>query len=552
MTTIKLPDNQKLVDDEITMQRYTIALAYSRMIRALALLAVIAQIILWLLAPQHIQLLVFSAILMPAVLSGLVYPRLHHSGRADLGIAFLITSLITVMALGVFILPELIIALAVAYLLIVNIGSILVAEKMRLWLIAACTIGLFINILVAHRHASFFPTLDPDLSLVLVLVDSTLALVAGGLVVRIIITSQQQQFRQALLAQIEIDRMAAVERAQKDRLETAVTEYTLFVQKVASGDLTTRLSVANVSPAEIDDLYKLGVHLNVMVESLHQMAQQIRAAAAAVLSASLEIQAAASQQVASATEQNAAVTHTVATVEEVEVTVAQTAERAQNVADAALSSRDVSYSGQSAINDTISGMLAIQQRVERIAETILNLSDHSQHIGEIISTVSALADQSKLLALNASIEAARAGDEGRGFAIVAMEVRNLAEQSRDATAHVQAILNEIQHATNNAVMVTEEGSKSATSGMVLVERAGEAIQALTVTLEEAAQAAIQIAASTQQQTAGMHQLSAAMVEIRQASIQAASSTQQTEQSVDNIIETAHQLEQAAARYRLQA
>ena len=95
------------------------------------------------------------------------------------------------------------------------------------------------------------------------------------------------------------------------------------------------------------------------------------------------------------------------------------------------------------------------------------LSERTQQIGEIIDAVNALADQSKLLALNASIEAARAGEEGKGFAVVAMEVRQLAEQSRGATSRVRDILSEIQDATNMAVMVTEEGSKGAENGMVV-------------------------------------------------------------------------------------
>jgi methyl-accepting chemotaxis protein len=239
-----------------------------------------------------------------------------------------------------------------------------------------------------------------------------------------------------------------------------------------------------------------------------------------------------------------------ATVEEVRETVAQTAARAQVVADASRQSVSVSRTGQDAVQDTIQGMTLIQDRVNSIADTILALSERTQQIGEIINAVNGLADQSKLLALNASIEAARAGEEGRGFAVVAMEVRQLAEQSRDATSRVRSILNEIQSTTNEAVMVTEAGSVGAASGMGLVERAGDSIRDLAAMLEAALQAANQIAVSTHQQTNGMDQLAAAMVHIQQASAQAASSTEQTERSVQNIVAMAEQLEQAAARYQL--
>src|SRR5690606_21075456 len=129
------------------------------------------------------------------------------------------------------------------------------------------------------------------------------------------------------------------------------------------------------------------------------------------------------------------------------------------VASAASESVHTSRSGQEAVTRAIEGMTLIRERVEAIAKNILVLSDHTQQIGEIIETVNGLAEQSKLLALNASIEAARAGNEGRGFAVVAMEVRQHAAQSHQATARVHDILNEIQQATNTAVIVTEDGSK---------------------------------------------------------------------------------------------
>jgi methyl-accepting chemotaxis protein len=351
-----------------------------------------------------------------------------------------------------------------------------------------------------------------------------------------------------------LQRMMEVERTSKVYLENMVTSYRTFVGKVTAGDLTSRLQLSqngrDSHDTANDDLYELGVNLNAMVSGLSDITASIREATAGVSAATSEILAATTQQMASSTEQDAAVTQTVTTVEEVRATVKQTADRAQAVADASRQSLDVSRAGQMAIADTVEGMKSIRQRVESIAETILMLSERTQQIGEIITTVNEIADQSKLLALNAGIEAARAGEEGKGFAVVAMEVRQLAEQSREATARVRSILGEIQKATNTAVMVTEEGTKGAESGMVLVERAGEAIQELTATIQEAAQAAQQIAASTHQQISGIEQLVTAMQSIKQASTQTAASTRQAEVSAKDMTGMASKMEQAVSRYNL--
>lgn len=350
-----------------------------------------------------------------------------------------------------------------------------------------------------------------------------------------------------------LQQMMEAERESKAYLETTVSEYMAFVASVAKGNLKNRLQTNNkrhTGDETEDDLVQLGKNLNTMVESLADIARQVREVASTVSSSATEIQAATTQQTASAAEQDASVTETVATLEEVRQTVLQTAERAQTVANASQQSMEVSREGQTAVVDTMEGMQLIRQRVESIAETILALSERTQQIGEIINTVNAVADQSKLLALNASIEAARAGEEGKGFAVVAMEVRQLAEQSREATARVRDILSEIQSATNTAVMVTEEGSKGAETGMTLVNRAGEAIRNLAATIEQAAQSATQIAASTHQQTNGVDQLATAMSQIKQASAQTAASTRQAEQSVRDLVEMARKLNQAAAQYDL--
>src|ERR1700687_5995573 len=133
------------------------------------------------------------------------------------------------------------------------------------------------------------------------------------------------------------------------------------------------------------------------------------------------------------------------------------------------------------------------------------LSEQSQTIGQIIATVEDLAAQSNLLAVNAAIEAAKAGEHGRGFGVVAQEVKSLAEQSRQGTTQGRAILRDTQKATTTAVLATEQGSKAVDVGTRQTEVAGESIQALTASVGDAAQAAIQIAASSQQQFVGVGQ-----------------------------------------------
>ncbi len=350
------------------------------------------------------------------------------------------------------------------------------------------------------------------------------------------------------------------ETQNREYLEDVLTSYMKFVERVSRGDLTARLSlngqtgpnliVANVRVDQDDNLLRLGYNLNRMVEALHSMASQTRDVAGSLAEAALEILESSNKQISNTTQQDASVSQTTSTVAELRATVAETAERAQMVAEAAQQSVEISRQGQVSVAETIEGMNLIRSRVESIAQNILMLSERTTQIGDIIATVNAIADQSKMLALNASIEAARAGEEGRGFAVVAMEVRNLAEQSREATAQVRDILSEIQQATNTAVMVTEEGTKGVDLGVNLVDRAGRAIRELAGKLEDAAQAAMQIAASTRQQSQGMDQLTSAMSAIKTATSSTASGMQQTQRNAKELNEMARQMEAAISQYKL--
>ncbi|GAB4523284.1 MAG: hypothetical protein OHK0046_36790 [Anaerolineae bacterium] len=327
------------------------------------------------------------------------------------------------------------------------------------------------------------------------------------------------------------------------RINAALERYAAVLEQVAAGHLTERLGVPDLEAASREGrtVIQLGQAINRTLERIQEIVTEIKRAFDQLDRDTQAILDATSRQIQMANEQDQVVTETTATVNEVRATVTETAERAQSVAETAQVSVDISRSGTDAVSETIKGMELIRHRVEDIADNILVLSEHTQQIGEIIATVNNLADQSRMLALNASVEAARAGEEGKGFAVVAMEVRNLADQNRDATIQVREILGEIQRATNAAVMVTEEGSKGVDQGQGLVNSAGDSIRDLARAIEEAAMAAMQIAASTRQQTIGMDQLTHAMRTIKHATTETVGSTMQVEASVQRLRQAANRV-----------
>ena len=268
---------------------------------------------------------------------------------------------------------------------------------------------------------------------------------------------------------------------------------------------------------------------------------QLRNAIVQLSTSSAEISAMTSQVASGASETATAVSETTTTVEEVKQTAQVASQKAKVVSEAAQKSAQVAQGGRAAVEQTLQGMNRIQGQVESIARSIVRLSEQGQAIGEIIASVNDLAEQSNLLAVNAAIEAARAGEQGKGFGVVAQEVKSLAEQSKQATAQVRTILGDIQKATSEAVMATEQGSKAVDAGVSQAGQAGESIRVLADSITEAAQAATQIAASSQQQLAGMDQIALAMENINQASAQNVAGTRQTETAARSLSDLASQL-----------
>ena len=249
---------------------------------------------------------------------------------------------------------------------------------------------------------------------------------------------------------------------------------------------------------------------------------------------SSEILVSTTEQVAGAQEQGSAVAQTVSTIEQIAQTSDEAAGRARAVSESARHSEEVGKNGRRAVDEAITSMSAVREQVESIASRILALAEQAQAIGDIITTVNDISEQTHMLALNASIEASRAGEHGRGFAVVAAEVKALADQSKKATAQVRQILGQIQKATQGAVMTTEEGTKSVTAATRVVLQTGGTIQTLSDLLSQASLTAAQISASANQQATGIGQIRQAMRDVSQATQQTLTSTRQTEQAMQDL------------------
>lgn len=322
----------------------------------------------------------------------------------------------------------------------------------------------------------------------------------------------------------------------------------------ASAEYVNRIAKGEI-PQPITEKYQgdfdlLKENMNRLSERLRAMVTEISGAASNLSAAAAEILAATSQQVAGATEQSAAISQTTTTVDEVKTISEQAIDRAQEVVNASQRTVDISRSGQQSVEQTVESMGLIKERVEGIAENIVALSDQTQQIGEIIATVNEIAAQSNMLALNASVEAARAGEHGKGFAAVALEVRNLAEQSRQATSQVKTILQDVQNAISAAVMSTEEGTKVVDSGVKLANQTGEVIVQLSSAITQSAQTSVQVVAGGRQQASGMEQIALAMQNINQATQQSLASTRQAEKAAQNLNELSGKLTQLVQRYKV--
>ncbi|MFC0407699.1 methyl-accepting chemotaxis protein [Roseomonas elaeocarpi] len=318
-----------------------------------------------------------------------------------------------------------------------------------------------------------------------------------------------------------------------------------FVERVGHGDLSG-------APAKTgtDEIGRLGVTLNSMVDGLRELSRQSREATENLNAAAAEIRASTQEQAAGVEEQLAAVQETAATADEITHSGTQIGKRAQEVIASAQAAAQTSAAGLRAVDQTIVAMDAIREQAEAVAGNIVALSEKTQAISEIITTVNDISERSHLLALNAAIEAAAAGEQGRSFAVVASEMKSLADQAKEATAQVRSILGDIQRGINSSVMLTEEAVKRVAAGKRRTDTTQDTIREITGSIQESVHTFQQIVASTNQQQLGIEQVMGALGNIRQASQQTAAGTRQLDSAAANLSHLSQQLLTLAERYRL--
>jgi len=342
----------------------------------------------------------------------------------------------------------------------------------------------------------------------------------------------------------QAQRVAEVQRRETDRNQQAIMRLLDEMSNLAEGDLTVQTTVTEDITGAIADSVNYAVEaLRKLVATISQSGIQLDGAARqtqALASHLARASSAQSKQIGSATESIGAMA---SSIEEV-------SGNAERGADVARHSVDVAHKGGDAVRRTIDGMNTIRETIQETSKRIKRLGESSQEIGNIVELISDIAEQTNILALNASIQASMAGEAGRGFAVVADEVQRLAERAANATKQIEGLVRTIQADTNEAVVSMERSTTDVVGGALLAENAGAALQEIEQVSNQIASLVQNISASARGQSMVAQNIARNMQVLREISAQSADSTSATSQAIATLADLSASLRKSITGFRL--
>lgn len=324
-----------------------------------------------------------------------------------------------------------------------------------------------------------------------------------------------------------------------------VKELAKTASKLANGELTARVDWDST-----DELGDVGRVFNQMATEFSELINQVRQSADQVASAATT-QASTSEKVSfisgNQTEQ-AAIAAT--SIENLNLAVKEIAQKTVDVVTSANDASSMADEGQRVVNKAVSGIQQVAVTVSESAKLMAALGQRSDQIGQIVNVIKDIAEQTNLLALNAAIEAARAGEQGRGFAVVADEVRKLAERTATATSEISGMINAIQEETGNAVTTMEKGSSQVSDGVAMANQAGQSLQNINKSIKLVVEMIEQISDSTRSQSETTDEITKRVEHIAEMAKENTISVDETTQASHDLQKLSVHLQQVVSRFKL--